>query len=264
VRRVRLDTLLSERGAFPSRSSAAASVLAGEVLLLPERRPAAKPGQLVPDDVQVEVLKGPEFVSRGGIKLANALYSFPLRVAGRRALDIGSSTGGFTDCLLQRGALAVVCVDVGYGQLDSRLRNDPRVTVIERRNARSLRPEDLPYAPEVIVIDVSFISVRKVLPAALRCAAPRFDCVALVKPQFEVGRERVGSGGVVREAAERRRSLVEVGREARRLGSAVLGYASSGLPGPKGNRETFAWLAEGARGGLGDGELEVAALEVEP
>jgi 23S rRNA (cytidine1920-2'-O)/16S rRNA (cytidine1409-2'-O)-methyltransferase len=158
----------------------------------------------------------------------------------------------------------VVCVDVAYGQLDWRLRTDSRVTVIERRNARSLRREELPYAPDLIVIDVSFISLRKVLPATLACAAERYDCVALIKPQFEVGREHVGSAGVVREADQRRRALVEVGLEAQRLGASVLGYVSSGLPGPKGNRETFAWLAEGPRGGLAQDGLERAARDVEP
>jgi 23S rRNA (cytidine1920-2'-O)/16S rRNA (cytidine1409-2'-O)-methyltransferase len=249
---------------FSSRSRAAASVLAGKVLLLPDRRRAAKPGQLVAEDVEIEVLRGPEFVSRGGIKLQNALEALSLDVTGRHGLDVGASTGGFTDCLLQRGAGHVVCLDVAYGQLDWRLRNDPRVTVIERRNARWLRAEELPYAPDLIVIDVSFISVRKVLPAALAVAADRFDCVALIKPQFEVGRASVGRGGVVRDADERRRVLIEVGANARRLGVAVLGYASSGLPGPKGNRETFVWLAEAARGGLTEAELEHAAFGIEP
>jgi 23S rRNA (cytidine1920-2'-O)/16S rRNA (cytidine1409-2'-O)-methyltransferase len=153
-------------------------------------------------------------------------------------------------------------VAVAYGRLDWRLRSNPRVTVIERCNARSLRPEQLPYAPDLIAIDVSFISLAKVLPAVLACAADRFDCLALVKPQFEVGRGQVGKGGVVRDAAARRRALVDVGAAARQLGAAVLGYASSGLPGPKGNLETFVWLAEGARGGRLD--LEGAAREVEP
>jgi 23S rRNA (cytidine1920-2'-O)/16S rRNA (cytidine1409-2'-O)-methyltransferase len=138
------------------------------------------------------------------------------------------------------------------------------VTVIERRNARSLRVQELPYAADLIVIDVSFISLKKVLPAVLTCAAEQFDCLALVKPQFEVGREHVGSSGVVRDSRQRRRALVEVGSEAKRLGASVLGYASSGLPGPKGNRETFVWLAEGARGGLSEDELELAARDVEP
>lgn len=262
--RVRIDTLLSARGLFPSRSAAAASVLAGDVLLLPERRRAEKPGQLVADDVVLEVVAPPPFASRGGIKLRNALSSFGVPVTGRHALDVGASTGGFTDCLLQAGAAHVVAVDVAYGALDWKLRSDPRVTVIERCNARSLRRERLPYAPDLVVIDVSFISLAKVLPAVLDVAAERFECLALIKPQFEVGREQVGKGGVVRDAQARRRALVSVGSAARSLGACVLGYASSGLPGPKGNRETFVWLAEHDRRGADDLDLERAAAEVEP
>ena len=260
--RIRLDNLLSQRGVFPSRSRAAASVLAGDVLLLPGRDRAQKPGQLVDENVQVEIAQRPQFVSRGGVKLANALAALPVEVAGRLALDVGASTGGFTDCLLQRGAAQVVAVDVAYGELDWRLRSDPRVTVIERRNARTLAPEDLPYRPDLIVIDVSFISLSKVLPAVLACAAQRYDCLALVKPQFEVGRSQVGKGGVVRDPELRRGALVGVGEAAAELGTAVLGYVSSGLPGPKGNRETFVWLAEEGRGGLAD--LELAARVLEP
>jgi len=262
VKRVRIDSLLSQRGIFPSRSRAAASVLAGDVLLLPERRRASKPGELVPEDVELEVVAQPPFVSKGGTKLANALDALALEVGGRCALDVGASTGGFTDCLLQRGAAHVVALDVAYGELDWRLRSDPRVTVIERRNARQLSAGELPYRPDLVVIDVSFISLRKVLPAVLACTADAFDCLALVKPQFEVGRGQVGKGGVVRDAAARRAALVDVGAASRALGAAVLGYASSGLPGPKGNLETFVWLAEGARGGIED--LETAAREVEP
>jgi 23S rRNA (cytidine1920-2'-O)/16S rRNA (cytidine1409-2'-O)-methyltransferase len=262
VKRVRIDNLLSQRGIFPSRSRAAASVMAGEVLLGAGRRRATKPGQLVPEDVELEVLEAPRFASRGGIKLANALDAFGLDVSGRRALDVGAGTGGFTDCLLQRGALDVVALDVAYGELDWRLRSDRRVTVIERANARSLVAEQLPYAPDLIVIDVSFISLQKVLGAVLACAAERFDCLAMVKPQFEIGRGRVGKGGVVREAALRRETLVAVGQAAGGLGASVMGYASSGLPGPKGNRETFVWLAEGSRGGVED--LAAAAAEVDP
>jgi 23S rRNA (cytidine1920-2'-O)/16S rRNA (cytidine1409-2'-O)-methyltransferase len=262
MKRVRLDHLLSERGVFPSRSRAAASVLAGEVLLLPERRRADKPGQLVPEDVELELAAAPAYVSRGGIKLANALDTLGVSVTGRRALDVGASTGGFTDCLLKRGADHVVALDVAYGQIDWGLRSDARVTVIERCNARSLARDQLPYAPDVIVIDVSFISVVKVLGAALGSAAERFDCLALVKPQFEVGRAGVGKGGVVRDADLRRGALVAVGEAARGMGAAVMGYASSGLPGPKGNRESFVWLADPSRGGIAD--LERAAAEVEP
>jgi 23S rRNA (cytidine1920-2'-O)/16S rRNA (cytidine1409-2'-O)-methyltransferase len=222
----------------------------------------AKPGDLVPEDVELEISAAPQFASRGGIKLANALDTLGLDVTGRLALDVGASTGGFTDCLLQRGAAQVVAVDVAYGALDWRLRSDARVTVIERRNARELRADELPYRPDLVVIDVSFISLAKVLPAVLLSAAPAFDCLALIKPQFEVGRDQVGKGGVVREAAARRRALVEVGQAAIELGAAVLGFASSGLPGPKGNLETFIWLAEGSRDGVDD--LEAAAREIEP
>jgi 23S rRNA (cytidine1920-2'-O)/16S rRNA (cytidine1409-2'-O)-methyltransferase len=259
---VRLDSLLSQRGLFSSRSRAAASVLAGDVLLLPARERAQKPGQLVPEDVELELVQGPPYVSRGGIKLANALDRLGVAVAARRALDVGASTGGFTDCLLQRGAAAVIALDVAYGELSWKLRADARVTVLERRNARSITAGELPYRPDLIVVDVSFISLTKILPAVLACAASEFDCLAMVKPQFEVGRGQVGKGGVVRDPALRRRALVEVGQAAVALGASVLGYASSGLPGPKGNRETFAWLGEGSRTGVPD--LAAAAAEVEP
>jgi 23S rRNA (cytidine1920-2'-O)/16S rRNA (cytidine1409-2'-O)-methyltransferase len=262
VKRVRIDSLLSQRGLFPSRSRAAASVMAGDVLLGSGRRRARKPGELVPEDVELELVAAPRFVSRGGIKLANALDALALDLGGRRALDVGASTGGFTDCLLQRGAAHVVALDVAYGELDWRLRSDERVTVIERTNARGLVRGLLPYAPGLIVIDVSFISLAKVLPAVLSCAAERFDCLALVKPQFEVGRGAVGKGGVVRDSRLRREALIGVGRAAQSLGAAVIGYAGSGLPGPKGNRETFVWLAERGRGGVED--VAEAAGKLEP
>jgi 23S rRNA (cytidine1920-2'-O)/16S rRNA (cytidine1409-2'-O)-methyltransferase len=261
--RVRLDSLLAERGLFPSRSRAAAAVLAGEVHLGPGRRRAEKPGQLVAEDVELDVTAAPPYVSRGGTKLANALDALGLDVAGRRALDVGASTGGFTDCLLQRGAAHVIALDVAYGELALTLRDDPRVTVLERVNARTLTAEALPYRPDLVVADVSFISLTKVLPAVLACTAERFDALVMVKPQFEVGRERVGKGGVVRDPALRREALVAVAEAARAEGAAVLGFASSGLPGPAGNRETFAWLAEaGRRGAVPD--VVAAAREVEP
>ena len=260
----RLDTLLTERGLYESRSRAAAAVMAGEVRLGSDGQRAAKPGQLVADDVAVAVPEEDAYVSRGGIKLANALDSFGLDPAGRRALDVGASTGGFTDCLLRRGAEAVVTLDVAYGELHWDLRQDPRVTVIERRNARSLSCDELPFRPDLVVADVSFISLAKVLPAVLACTAGRFDCLALVKPQFEVGRERVGKGGVVRSAEDRHAALVGVGELARgELGLGVLGYASSGLPGPAGNQESFVWLAEAGRPGAVE-DLEAAARRAEP
>ena len=261
--KVRLDTLLAERGLFPSRSRAAASVMAGEVRVGDHGERAAKPGQLVPDDVPVHVDAPARFVSRGGIKLANALAALGVDPAGRRCLDVGASTGGFTDCLLQAGAAHVVAVDVAYGELDWSLRTDDRVTVLERTNARTLDRAALPYLPDLIVADVSFISLAKVLPAVLACGAERYDALAMVKPQFEVGRGRVGKGGVVREPADRRAALVAVAGAARDAGAAVLGFASSGLPGPKGNRETFVHLAEAARPG-GVEDLEAAARSVEP
>jgi len=260
----RLDALLVDRGLFETRSRAAAAVIAGEVRLGDDGRRADKPGQMVAADVPLAVAEGPRYASRGGVKLANALDAFGLPVAGRCALDVGASTGGFTDCLLQRGAARVVAVDVAYGELHWRIRNDPRVAVLERTNARALVPEDLPYAPDLIVADVSFVSLRKALPAPLSCAAERWDCLAMVKPQFEAGRERVGKGGVVRSADDRRDALVTVAQWAREaLDATVLGFASSGLPGPAGNRETFVWLAEGGRAG-GVADVEAAAREVEP
>jgi 23S rRNA (cytidine1920-2'-O)/16S rRNA (cytidine1409-2'-O)-methyltransferase len=258
----RLDSLLADRGLYESRSRAAAAVIAGDVRVA--GRPARKPGELVAEDTDLAVAEAPPFVSRGGVKLANALDAFGLDVAGRRALDVGASTGGFSDCLLQRGAASVIALDVAYGELHWRLRNDPRVTVLERLNARSLSCDQLAHAPDLIVADVSFISLTKVLPAVLACAAPVFDCLAMVKPQFEVGRERVGKGGVVRSEADRRAALVEVGERARaELGVAVLGYAPSGLPGPAGNRESFVWLAEAGRPGAAQ-DLESAARIAEP
>jgi 23S rRNA (cytidine1920-2'-O)/16S rRNA (cytidine1409-2'-O)-methyltransferase len=260
---VRLDTLLAERGLFESRTRAAASVMAGDVRLGGNGERAQKPGQLVDPGVAVAVDERPRFVSRGGLKLANALSAFGLDPAGRRCLDVGASTGGFTDCLLQGGAEHVVALDVAYGELDWRLRNDPRVTVLERRNARALKAEDLPWEPDFVVADVSFISLAKVLPAVLACAAPRYDVLAMIKPQFEVGRGNVGKGGVVRDPDDRRAALVAVAAAARGLGASVLGFASSGLPGPKGNLESFVWLAEAERPG-DVADLDEAARVAEP
>jgi 23S rRNA (cytidine1920-2'-O)/16S rRNA (cytidine1409-2'-O)-methyltransferase len=270
----RLDALLAERGLFPSRSRAAASVMAGEVRVGVAERRAQKPGELIDDGERLHVEQGPAYVSRGGVKLANALDATGLKVAGRRALDVGASTGGFTDCLLQRGASEVIAVDVGYGTLAWSLRNDSRVTVLERTNARALEPAMLPFVPDLAVIDVSFISLEKVLGAVLGCLAAGYDSLAMIKPQFEVGRERVGKGGVVRDGETRRAALLAVGRGALSLGAGVVSYASSGLPGPKGNRETFLWLTDPVsasderRGEILDEsrapELERLAREVEP
>jgi 23S rRNA (cytidine1920-2'-O)/16S rRNA (cytidine1409-2'-O)-methyltransferase len=257
--RRRVDTLLAERGLSGSRSSAAASVRAGRVRLGDGGPLAEKPSQLVPEDAELVVAEGPRYVSRGGFKLENALERLEVEVQGRRCLDVGASTGGFVDCLLQHGAASVVALDVGYGQLDWGLRNDPRVHVMERRNVRELRPEELPYAPELTTIDVSFISLAKVLPPVAACLATGGEVLALVKPQFELGPKRA-KGGVVRLAEDRRHALISAAKAARSAGLRLRGFAPSGLPGPKGNRETFMWCAlEGA-----EVDAEDAASEVEP
>ncbi len=262
----RLDTLLAARGLFPSRSQAAASVMAGQVRVGSDGRRAQKPGEMVDPHTDLAVDAPPGFVSRGGTKLANALAVGDVEVSGRRAIDVGASTGGFTDCLLQHGAAAVICVDVGYGDLDWRLRTDSRVTVLERTNARHLDPAQLPFAPDLATIDVSFISLQKVLAAVLACLAPRFDVLALVKPQFEVGRENVGRGGVVRDPALRRGALIEVALAAMKIGASVIDFHPSGLPGPKGNRETFLHMAESGRPGAAADrdDVEHVALRAEP
>jgi 23S rRNA (cytidine1920-2'-O)/16S rRNA (cytidine1409-2'-O)-methyltransferase len=274
----RLDTLLAERGLFPSRSRAAASVMAGEVRVGAGDRRAAKPSELVDVEERLSVQAQPQFVSRGGIKLANALAACGLEVGGRLALDVGASTGGFTDCLLQRGAREVIAVDVGYGILDYRLRSDARVSVLERTNARALTPALVSAAragaaataadsmPDLATVDVSFISLAKVLGAVLGCMAGGYDVLALVKPQFELGRGRVGKGGVVRSPDDRREALIGAGEAALSAGAAVVGYYSSELPGPKGNRETFVWLTDpaGARGSRERARLEQLAREVAP
>jgi 23S rRNA (cytidine1920-2'-O)/16S rRNA (cytidine1409-2'-O)-methyltransferase len=259
VKKSRIDAVLADRGLFPSRSAAAGAVRAGEVRVGQDGPVAVRPSQLVEPDASLIVDEGPRYVSRGGTKLENALGALGVDVAGRDCLDVGASTGGFTDCLLQRGAERVAAVDVAFGQLDVRMRQDPRVHTIERLNARELTPADLPFAPSLATVDVSFISLTKVLPAVTRCLAPGGEILAMVKPQFELGRERVGRG-VVRDAADRREAILKVAHAARELGLPVRGFASSGLPGPKGNRETFVWC-----GGVGpeveDLEAAVAAAE---
>ena len=220
---------------------------------------ALRPSQLVEPDASLIVDEGPRYVSRGGTKLENALEALGIDVAGRDCLDVGASTGGFTDCLLQRGATRVAAVDVAYGQLDVRMRQDPRVIAIERLNARELEPVDLPFEPSLATVDVSFISLTKVLPAVARCLEPGGEILAMVKPQFELGRERVGRG-VVRAAADRREAIVKVARAAQELGLPVHGFASSGLPGPKGNRETFVWCG-GSGPEVENLEAAVAAVE---
>jgi 23S rRNA (cytidine1920-2'-O)/16S rRNA (cytidine1409-2'-O)-methyltransferase len=258
--RQRIDALLAEQGKFASRTAAAAAVRAGEVRVGSDGPFALRPSQLVEPDADLIVAEDRRYVSRGGIKLANALQSLRVEVSGRDCLDVGASTGGFTDCLLQHGAVRVAALDVGHGELDWGLRNDPRVTVIERRNARSLQPSDLPFVPSLATVDVSFISLAKVLPAVAGTLGEGGELLALVKPQFELGPERVGKGGVVRDRGARRDALRGVAQSAGPLGLSLRGFASSGLPGPKGNRETFVWLA---RGGESIGDIEAAIQEVE-
>jgi 23S rRNA (cytidine1920-2'-O)/16S rRNA (cytidine1409-2'-O)-methyltransferase len=259
--RQRIDAVLAERGKFSSRTAAAAAVRAGEVRLGPDGPFALRPSQLVEHEADLIVSEGPRFVSRGGIKLQNALEALPVDVAGRDCLDVGASTGGFTDCLLQRGASRVAAVDVAQSELDWGLRRDSRVTVVERLNARSLTPSDLPFVPSLATIDVSFISLAKVLPAVAATLVEDGELLALVKPQFELGSERVGKGGVVRDAGARREAIASVAQAAVSLGLSVRGFASSGLPGPKGNRETFVWCSRGDRS-LDD--VDAAIREVEP
>jgi 23S rRNA (cytidine1920-2'-O)/16S rRNA (cytidine1409-2'-O)-methyltransferase len=230
----RLDVLLVERGLAESRAQAQALVLAGQV------RGFDKAGVQVEDTAELEVVRQAPYVSRGGEKLAHALDAFGVDPAGRDCLDLGASTGGFTDVLLQRGAARVIALDVGYGQLHPRLRDDSRVVVLERVNARELK--ELPFPPGIVTCDVSFIGVRKVLAPALRLAAPEWEAVVLVKPQFEAGKGEVGKGGVVRDPALHRRVLREVAAAAIAWGAEPAGIVDSGLPGPKGNREFFLHL----------------------
>ena len=232
--RKRLDVLLVERGLAESRAQAQALVMAG---LVPGYE---KAGQQVDEAEELSVEQPPRFVSRGGEKLDHALDELAVDPAGRDALDVGASTGGFTDVLLQRGAARVIALDVGRGQLHERLRNDPRVTVLERTNARELT--ELPFTPELVTCDVSFISVRVALPPALALAKPGWEALVLVKPQFEAGREDVGRGGVVRDPEVQKRVLREVAEAALGWPAQVLGVVDSGLPGPKGNREFFLHL----------------------
>ncbi len=239
--RKRLDLLLVERGLAESRAQAQALVMAG---LVPGHR---KAGELVDEDAPLELEEPPPYVSRAGHKLAHALDAFDVDVAGLDCLDLGASTGGFTDVLLQRGAARVIALDVGHGQLHPRLRSDPCVTVLERVNARALT--ELPFAPQVVVCDVSFISVKLALPPALRLAAPGWQALVLVKPQFEAGRGEAPKG-VVRDRAVRRRVVREVAEALLASGAETRGVVDSGLPGPKGNHEFVLHLVHAERPAL--------------
>jgi 23S rRNA (cytidine1920-2'-O)/16S rRNA (cytidine1409-2'-O)-methyltransferase len=239
VVRVRIDQLLVARGLAPSRTRAQAIVLAGEVFVGEAR--VDKVGALVPEDTVVEV-RAPDhpFVSRGGVKLAGALDAFAVDVNGLRCLDLGASTGGFTDCLLQRGAARVVAVDVGYGLLAHKVRIDPRVVVLERTNARTLHPDAIGGPSDLTVVDASFIGLAKLLPAIAACTRTGGQVVALVKPQFEVGRAHAARArGVVREGLARTQAIDAAVNATRQAGFDILGQSDSSLPGPKGNVEAF-------------------------
>ena len=274
---MRLDAELVRRGLARSREQAGELVTAGLVTVAGQR--AAKPATQVTRDAPISIAEEgePRYVSRGGHKLAGALAAFGgtggsvppgkqsgpagLVVAGRPCLDAGASTGGFTDVLLRAGAAHVVAADVGYGQLARSLRTDPRVTVLDRVNVRNLdQVEAFTPVPELVVADLSFISLTLVLPALVACAAPDADFVLLVKPQFEVGKGRVGAGGVVRDIADRSASVRKVTDAAGQLGLGVLGVTASPLPGPAGNVEYFVWLRRGAPP-LDEGQLERAIEE---
>jgi 23S rRNA (cytidine1920-2'-O)/16S rRNA (cytidine1409-2'-O)-methyltransferase len=233
----RLDTLLVERGLAESRNQAQALVLAGLV------RGYDKPGQQVDESAELEVSSPPPYVSRGGEKLRNAIAAFEVDATGRDCADVGASTGGFTDCLLQAGAARVAAIDVGYGQLHPKLRADPRVHVLERTNARSL--EELPFAAVLVVCDVSFISATKVLPPVLALAKPGWEALVLVKPQFEAGRSQVQKG-VVRDPNVWQEAIRSVIEAAQTWGGETTGVVDSELPGPKGNREFFVHLLNSA------------------
>jgi 23S rRNA (cytidine1920-2'-O)/16S rRNA (cytidine1409-2'-O)-methyltransferase len=248
ARRMRLDTELVRRGLARSREQAADLIAAGRVVVAGQT--AGKAASQVGQDAAIVVKgsgRGADYASRGGRKLEGALAAFPdLVVAGRRCLDAGASAGGFTDVLLRAGAAQVVAVDVGYGQLAWALRTDPRVTVLDRVNVRQLTPEQVAPAPGVVTADLSFISLVLVLPALAACAAADADFLLLVKPQFEVGKGKVGAGGVVRDPAQREAAVAGVAAAALQIGLGVRGIAASPLPGPSGNVEYFLWLRRAA------------------
>lgn len=243
-KRERLDSLLIQRGLVSAREEGRRRILAGEVLV--KDQSVTKAGALVDKDAPIRLRgKATPFVSRGGSKLEKALEEFEVKAEGVIALDVGASTGGFTDCLLTRGARRVYAVDVGYGQLDWKLRNDPRVVVMEKKNIRYLQPEELPERPGLAVVDVSFISLRLVLPKVRDLLADGGKILALIKPQFEVGKGKVGKGGVVRSPEEHDRVLLEIKEAAEAIHLEVSGVTESPLLGPKGNKEFFIYLVRG-------------------
>jgi 23S rRNA (cytidine1920-2'-O)/16S rRNA (cytidine1409-2'-O)-methyltransferase len=243
--KVRLDVALVERGLIESREKAARVILAGDVLVDGQR--VDKAGALVTPGAKVELVARPRFVSRGGDKLAHALAVFGIQPRGRVAIDVGASTGGFTHCLLERGAVKVYAIDVGHGQLDAKLRADGRVVVMEKTNARNLPVDSFPESPDLATVDISFISLEKVLPSVFGVLTSQGEAVVLVKPQFEVGKGQVGKGGVVRDGSHHRMVMARVARFAVLHGWHVRGVTASPLKGPKGNREFFLLLTKTGR-----------------
>jgi len=254
----RLDTLMVERGFAESRERAKRLILAGEVLV--EGSSTVKPGQLIPTDATIAVKSQLKYVSRGGLKLEKALQVFPINVRGRVAIDVGASTGGFTDCLLQHGAKFVYAVDVGYGQLAWRLRQDPRVGVIERTNIRMIDVNLFELPIEIGVVDVSFISLQKVLPVVVQIVEPTGDLVALIKPQFEAGREYVSKGGVVREAHIHVQVIDALIRFVQGLDLALMDICHSPIRGPAGNIEYLVWIKRDAGTSPSDWDERVAQV----
>src|SRR5580658_6665794 len=239
--RFRLDAEMARRGLADSREIAQRLIMAGRVRV--NSRPAYKADLKVDSETPIALMAGaPQFASRGAYKLIAALEHFGLSIEGKLAMDVGASTGGFTDVLLRRGAKAVIAMDVGYGQLVLKLREDPRVTVLDRMNIRLASPTDLPHAPELVTIDTSFISLRLVIPAVLALVAPRAELVALIKPQFEVGKGKVGKGGVVKDEKLRREAVAGIVEFAQKIGLGVVGTLESPIEGAAGNREYLALM----------------------
>lgn len=240
--KLRADVLLTEKGLAPSRARAQALILAGKVFVGEKRIEKSGEALDAASPIQVREADHP-FVSRGGIKLEGALDAFEYDPTGKVVADFGASTGGFTDCLLQRGATKVFAIDVGYGQLHDKLRQDPRVISMERTNARYVNREDLSGPVDLVVIDASFIGLEKLLPAAYEILVPGGEVLALIKPQFQVGQDKVGKGGVVRDMEVRREAVRVLVRDAEQIGFERVAEADSVLVGPKGNQETFIWLS---------------------
>jgi 23S rRNA (cytidine1920-2'-O)/16S rRNA (cytidine1409-2'-O)-methyltransferase len=241
MRKERLDKLMVEKGLVPSREKAQALIMIGGVKV--NGQVMRKPGQKIREDALIEILQPPcPYVSRGGIKLEGAIKGFGINVEGKVCLDVGASTGGFTDCLLQHGAKRVYAVDVGWGQLHWKLRNDPRVICLEKKNIRYLPKEEIPEEVDLVTIDTSFISLKLVIPAVLKFLKEKAEILALIKPQFEVGKGEVGKGGVVRDPEKHKRVIEEIRIFSQNLGLHPIGVIESPILGPKGNKEFFIYL----------------------